>query len=319
MNITKGVICQIIPDEQMPVDSEGNRADVISDPNATINRANPGRLFEQYYNASARDTHKRLCAQLGIEPFSKEMTAYNHIIKLPDATRQAAWQYLQGFYAIVSPQMSDWFTNGQIQCTNEEYLAEIVEKGIGLFLPPDNQPVSQDVVMLLEKMYPPTYGPVSYVGNSGNRVTTENNVRIAPLYMILLEKTGDDWSAVSSGKLQLFGVLSQLTKGDKFARPARNQAVRVAGESEMRLFLANCGPRFSAEVMDRNNNPATHKEMVRGILKAEQPGNIPNLVNRSVIPYGGSKALQLLRHLCEVSGFNLVYQPHNPNLPKVTR
>ena len=309
----KGVICKIVKAEHMPVDEAGNRADIIMDPNSTINRANPGRLYEQYYNASARDTHKRLCAMLGIAPHTKEVPAYNQLMKLPADQLQSAWNYLFEFYRIISPKMCEWFETGQITATQQEYLSEIVEKGIGLYLPPDNQPLSQEIVLELEKRYKPTFGPVSYVGNSGNRVTTTKPVRIGGVYMILLEKTGDDWSAVSSGKLQLFGVLSQLTKGDKFARPARYQAVRVAGEAEVRIFLSNCGMFFTAEVMDRNNNPATHKEMVKRILSAPHPGNIDSLVDRTVIPYGGSKSLQLLRHMCQVSGFDFEYEEHKPH------
>ena len=318
MNIKgKGVICKVIPAADMPVDEAGNRCDIIMDGNATINRANPGRLFEHYFNASARDTHKRICSQLGVAPFTKEVAAYNQLVKLPPEGFKQSWDYLQTFYNTINPQMCDWFTSGQITATPVEYMSQIVERGIGLFVPPDNQTVAQDVVMQLEQHYKPTYGPVSYVGNSGVRCTTVKPVRIAPLYIILLEKTGDDWSAVSSSKLQLFGVPSQLTKGDKFSRPARNQSVRVPGEGEIRLFLANCGERFTAEVTDRNNNPITHKAMLKGIFNAEHPGNIPSLVNRSAIPYGGSKALQLLKHLCEVSGFSFVYQKHDPNRPKV--
>lgn len=303
----------------MPVDAEGNRADLIMDPNATINRANPGRLYEQYYGCAARDTHKRLCTMLGIAPGAREHMALAHINALPANKLQLAWDYLYQFYQIIAPEMVQWFETGQIQASQQEYLASIVELGIGLFVPPDHIRVAQDVVDVIENdiRYRPTYSPVSYVGNSGQRVVTTKPVRIGPVYVILLEKTGDDWSAVSSGKLQLFGVLSQLTKGDKYSAPCRAQAVRVMGEAEMRIALANCGERFAAEIMDRNNNPSAHQSMVAGILSADKPGNIPALIDRSLIPYGGAKSLQLLRHMCEVSGFRFAWAAHNANAPKI--
>ena len=306
----KGVICAIAKKETMPVDADGNRADIIMDPNGTINRANPGRLYEQYYNASARDTHKRLCAMLGIKPFTKQTPAYNVINKLPKEAVQAAFSYLYNFYKIVSPQMSGWFDDGKIEATNEEYLSEIVELGITLYIPTDNQVMSEDAVMQLEQYYRPTYGPVSYIGNSGNRVTTVNNVRIGSMYFILLEKIGDDWSSVSSGKLQHFGVLSQLTRGDKYSKPARHQAVRGAGEAEVRIFVSYIGPTFVAELMDRNNNPKTHKLMVEKLLQTNTPGNVTNLVDRRVIPFGGSKPLQLLKHLLQTGGAQFKYMPY---------
>lgn len=294
----------------MPVDADGNRADVIMDPNSVINRANPGQFFEQYFNASARDTHKRLCAQLGVAPFMREMDAYNHIAKLPKEQVMQSFLYLKRFYQITTPVMASWFDEGKIEATNEEYLAEIVNKGISLYIPTDNQIVTQEAVLELEREYKPTYGPVTYVGENGNVVTTKKPVRIGSVYLILLEKIGDDWSAVSSGKLQHFGVLSPLTRGDKYAKPSRNQAVRGAGEAEVRIFVSYIGPTFVAELMDRNNNPRTHKSMVEKILKAEKPGHIENLVDRNAIPFGGSKPLNVLKHLVSVSGMRFQYKPY---------
>ena len=296
----------------MPVDSEGNRADIIIDPNSIISRANPAQLYEQYYNASSRDTHKRLCAMLCIKPNIKKILAYNALSKLPEATIEEAFTYLYNFYKIISPIQASWFDEGKIEATKLDYLAEIIEIGIGMFIPTDNQPMSEDIVMQLEQHYKPIYGPVTYVGNSGRTITTKNNIRIGSVYMMLLDKTTNDASAVSSGKLQHFGVLSQVTKGDKFSKPDRNQATRVIGEAEGRIMVSYIGPWFMAEIMDRNNNPKTHKVMVEKILRSHTPSNIDSLVDRNVIPFGGSKPLQLLKHLLQCSGIKYVYKPYVP-------
>ena len=304
----KGVFCGIEKTENMPVDSDGNRADIIIDPNSIISRANPAQLYEQYYNASARDTHKRLCAMLGVKPNLKQILAYNAIMKLPEHVVSEAFNYLYEFYKIITPIQASWFDEGKIEANNVEYLAEIVEIGIGLFIPTDNQPMSEEIIMQLEEKYRPVYGPVTYVGNSGRTVKTKNNIRIGSVYMMLLDKVGDDSSAVSSGKLQHFGVLSQVTRGDKYSKPARNQAVRVIGEAEGRIVVSYIGPWFMAELMDRNNNPKTHKSMVEKILRSTTPSNIDNLVDRKEIPFGGSKPLQLLKHLLQCSGIKYIYK-----------
>lgn len=310
----KGVICQVARPEEMPVDQDGNRADIVMDPNSTISRMNLGRLFEQYINSASRDTHKRLAAALGCTPFMDEEIALATIQGQSPGQVSQAWEALMGYYRITSPNMYDWHQSGKITQPREEYLAEIVAKGLTLYLPPDNPVESEDMVLALEAnpFYRPTYGPVSYIGNSGQRVTTKNNIRIGSMYFILLEKIGDDWSAVSSGKLQHFGVLSQLTKVDKYAKPARNQAVRGAGEAEVRIFIDYIGPEFMAEMMDRNNNPQTHKSIVSNILKAPQPSNIHNLIDRAAHPYGGAKPVQLVSHIAECGGFRFQYQPYIP-------
>jgi len=301
----------VVDDECLPVDEQGNRADIVMDPNSTISRMNLGRVYEMYFNASSRDTHKLICNSLGIKPFEKEVVAYNNLIKMDPSLVENSFNLLLNFYKIISPEMYGWFVNKDINETYAQTLSEIVNKGICLYMPTDNQPESADAVKQIENsVYRPVYGPVSYIGNSGNRVVTKNNVRIASMYFILLEKIGDDWSSVSSCKLSHFGVLSQLTKGDKFSKPVRNQAVRGAGEAEVRIFSSYVGEKFTTEMMDRNNNPKTHKEIIKRIVSSDTPSNIDKLIDRTKIPYGGSKPIALMKHLASVGGFEFRYKKY---------
>jgi hypothetical protein len=316
------VICKIMPADHMPVDEEGNRADIVMDPNSTINRANPGRLYEQYFNSAARDTHKRLCSMLGIPPGTKESVALAHIQGVDKETFKLAWDYLLGLYAIVSPRQRSWFDNGSIEGTPEEYVAAIVELGIAFYFPTDNPPMPQDMVTQIEDPangYKPVYGPVTYVDNGGKRVMTYNKIRIGGQYFILLEKTGDDWGSVASGKLQHHGVLSQLTRTDKYSNPARNQAVRGAGEAEVRIFASYMGSHYVAEMMDRNNSPQTHRVIVDKILSAPMPTNVDSMVDRAIYPYGGAKPLMIVKHLLQSSGVEFHYTPYDLSAPHYSK
>jgi len=301
----------------MPVDAEGNIADIVMDPNATISRMIIGRLYEQYICASSRDTHKLICKRLGIAPFSGLEESVDYVSRLSADVKDHAWDLLLNFYRITNPDVFGWFKEGKVKCNPDEYLGEIIHKGIYLYMPTENKPENTDIVKQLENStYRPCYGPVTYVGNSGKKVTTKEKVRIGSMYFILLEKIGDDWSAVSSGKLQHFGVLAQLTKQDKFAKPARMQAVRGAGEAEVRIYASYIGGEFVAEMMDRTNNPKTHREMVYNLLKADQPGNVHNLVDREKIPFGNSKPLVLVKHILSCGGLEFAYKPYKPNWVK---
>jgi len=315
----------------MPVDSDGNRADVIFDPNSTINRANPSRLYEQYINAASRDIYKRICHELKIEPHTREKKALAHLNTLPQALVQTVFDYLLGYYAICSPVMRSWFNDSQVTDTPAEYLAQIIEREIALHIPNDNQVCTPDIIVGISNVneagitsltapynpinkgisagYRPLYGPVTYRGNSGIERTTIKSIRIAGVYMLLLDKVAEQ-SAVSSGKFQHFGVLAPLTREDKYAKPARNQAVRGMGEAEVRIAVSYAGDRFLAEMMDRNNNPLTHKAIVEALLDSPEPTKIKNLVDRNKIPFGGSKPLQILKHICSVSGFSFKYVPY---------
>lgn len=291
----------------MPVDEAGNRADIVMDANSTISRMNFGRLYEQYINAASRDVVKHLCNTVGIKKGDKKY--FNALTKLFENDRNTfnhMYDYVMGYYSIISPKMYKHFSMLNEQ-GKFDHIASILKDNLYLFIPPDNEPEQTDIIKQLEKHYRPTYGPVSYIGNSGQRITTKNNVRIGSVYIMLLEKIGDAWSAVSSGKLQHFGILSQLTKADKFSQPTRNQAVKAVGETEGRILASYTKQNLVAEIMDRNNNPVTHKEIVWGILRSDVPSMIPELIDRSKIPFGGAKPIQLINHLAQCSGWQYVY------------
>jgi hypothetical protein len=158
---------------------------------------------------------------------------------------------------------------------------------------------------------------VKYIGNSGKLRTTKYPVRIGSLYIIILEKTGDDWTAVSSGKLQNFGVLAPITNRDKYSQPTRNQAIRAFGETEIRIVAAYMGPQTTAEILDRNNSIVTHSQMLDSILMADNPSNIESAVDRTINPLGGARPLQLVKHIGECGGWRFVYEPHVPTPPMV--
>lgn len=308
LNGGKGVICKIEKTENMPVDEEGNRADLIIDPTSVVSRTNLGKLFEHYLDAAARDVTRRVRRMLGLEPMRQ-----HHALKAikaldaQDPQRVAsAYEYLLGFYRIISDEQYDFFARRSHE-EQLEHLADIVDQGVYLFYPTHNQKEDVDIIKEVQKHYPPVYGPVTYVGNSGQRVTTKKPVRIAPLYIMLLEKIADDWSCVNSGKLQHLGLLAPITKPEKHHKPWHNSPVRNIGETEARIYAGYCGREAIAEMLDRNNNPIAHKAIVKKILSEEKPTAIKEAVDRSLIPLGGSKALQLFKHIAVCEGWRPKY------------
>ena len=303
------MICHVAEPHEMPVDEAGNRADIVMDPNSTVSRMNLGRLYELYFNASARDLTKEIIFTLGI---TDTQNTYAHIQQLENNQDPAfiqAWNRLLNFYAIVSPQTYNWFTSNQYSKSKTHHLNEVVKDGIYIYHPADTPHSVSRAVKELEKYYKPVYGPVTYTGYSGKKVTTKSNVRIGSLYILLLEKTGDDWAAVSSGKLQNFGVLSQITNQDKYSQPTRNQAVRALGETEVRIVASCMGPLIAAEIIDRNNNTTTHRQVVDSVITADNPSNIECAVNRTINPLGNARPLQFVKHIAMCGGWEFKYKP----------
>lgn len=321
----KGVICQIWPDKDMPVDKHGTVADVITDGGATSNRMNFSRFYEHYFNATSDQVERNIkaAAKDGLTPQVLDW----------------CWNHVLGYYKIVSPYMYDTITSPRYAQTPQQHIEHILRspphQGIHLFIPTDNKVDLTQVLTDLRTHYPVDCGPINYVGRSGNHVTTVSDVMIASNYFIMLEKTGSGWSAVSSGSLQQHGILSKLTRNDKHARPGRASPTRNVGEDEARLFAAvatnnttaqtlipKYGPTAAdglavAEMMDMANNPVVHQEAVRRLLTADRPTDIQTLIDRKKFPRGGSRSLRFVKHHLEVGGLRLTWQDDLDDPPTI--
>lgn len=294
----------------MPIDAAGNRAEIVMDAGSTISRMNLGRLYEHYIGGVARDVTVNVLKMLNISPMplQKALRELTIVEKTQPTVIQQTYSYLMQFYSCVSPRQCQFYSELS-PAEKLEHLASIVYDGIYLYYPTDNEIDTPDVVKRLEELFKPVYGPVTYTGYSGKQVTTEYPVRVAPLYIMLLEKIADDWSSISSGKLQHFGILSPMTRSEKYAYPYRNTPVKTLGETECRIIAGYCGREAVAEMLDRNNSPTTHKHIVWSILKASQPGNIQSAIDRSLVPLGSNKPNQLVSHIGMCAGWKTVYEP----------
>lgn len=321
----KGVFVKVMKTEDMPVDEMGNRVHMIMDPNATISRMNLGRFHEQFFNAASRDLTKEICDVFGV----KYPGIHGQRLNLAEKTRikrvfsesEAAlekWHRLMRYYEILTPRQHAFYkamTGNNDQMAN--HLIEVMQDGIYIYFPTDNDPELPDQVEAIKQEFMPHKGKLTYRGNSGKMRTTKENILVGSLYIMLLEKTGNDWTAVSSGKLQNFGVLSQITNQDKNAAPTRQQAIRAWGETEVRIATAYLGPKITAEIIDRNNNILSHRDAVRSVLTSKTPTNIDVLVDRIKIPLGRARPLELIKHLAFCNGWEFKYKPYQEVSQKV--
>ena len=293
----------------MPVDKNGNRADVIIYGGSTIKRTNFGRMYEHFINAASRDLLHRLRKAWGIDPHMVPTRHQLNSVQDSDnfALVEWSWALLMGYYAIVAPLQYDMM---ETHPDTRQHIKSVLADGIYLYVPPNN-PVDNLAMAnaLKNSEYCPDLGPVTYIDNAGREVTTEENVLIGGLYMILLEKTGEDWSGVASVKTQHFGVPAKLNNHDKQTTPGREAPVRGLGESETRSFVTVVGPKPTMELLDQSNNPESHREAVRTLLNARTPSAIEQIVNREKVPLGGSRPVGFVHHLLNCRGLKFTYRP----------
>ena len=299
----KGVVCRIAEDKDMPVDVNGNRADVAIFGISTIKRMNMGRIHEQFLTAARRDTTQRLRAEMGLDRFYPDAQAVNAIVNDPVKV-EYLFNEIMGFYKIVSPIMYDYLQNAD----RASHVLCVLMEDMYIYFPPDNPINNLDVIReILHSKYAPTYQPVTFKDSTGQVHTTKHPVLIGELYMILLEKTTDEWSSAASVRQQHLGIPAKLNNSDKYSTYGRSQAVRGSGEAENRNQQANAGVDAVREIMDQSNNPQTHREVVLGIITSNQPSNIDKIIDRTKIPYGNSRPSMLARNVLNCMGVRFTY------------
>ena len=304
----KGVITAILEDDEMPVDKHGNRADLLLDGNSTINRMNFGRMYEHFFNSVSEGIMHQMTQVSGItrdDPHAVHKTRELFYNNRP--LFDSMFGELLLYYRVVAPIMAQWFDN----VTDEEkieHVANCISVYIYLYLPTNNPVSYSDTVDYLNERFKPLRDKVRFHYN-GQMLESVDDVVISKMYIMNLEKTARDWSAVSSAKTQVMGLIAQTTKADKASSPTRNNAVRAIGEAESRITCCNLNPEVNAELMDRNNSPQTHKLVVQSIVNADQPTNIARAVDRRTHKFGGSKPIQMINHTAYCAGWKFVYSP----------
>lgn len=302
----KGVICSVVDDEDMPVDDNGNRVDIIMDDLSTTRRLNPGRFYEQFINAASRDVVNRINKRLGFDPKNQPKSYTRQFFgSLPMDELIECFNYVMGYYRIVSPRMFEIMSEEYGPDDIRFHMMSICTEGIYLYFPPNNPVHRPEMIEAIQEHYPPFITPVTFTNLDGRKVRTVEPILIGSMYYLILEKTAEDWSAVSSAKRNHYGTTARLTNFDKHSAPGRQQPTKTIGEAENRLLAATIDGEAVADVMDASNNPVAHKFQQRSILLADQPTNIESALDRHEVPKGGHRPLSFVNHMFQCSGKEL--------------
>lgn len=305
----KGVIVRVMPDEDMPVDAYGNRADVITDPSSTISRMNLGRVYESFLGATARDNRSRLINYVQTKYGQKKLSKIVSILNNEDI--DYIYNYLKGLYAFINPQM-DNFIIGLSQENLRAHIREVLLDNLYLFYPPNNEYNIINVIGNIESsMYAPYYTSVTYRNTLGQMVTSKEKIRIGNFYIMMLEKIADDFMAVSSAKVNNFSFPVKSSSVDKHKYQHSHNPTKTMGETEDRIYNAYASAEFMAEIVDINTSPNSHKQIIKNILESSKPiSGLPNL-DRESNPYGQNKPLLIFKHMANAFGIDFNYQPED--------
>lgn len=120
----KAVISNIWPDENMPINEQGIRADIICSSNGIIGRANPDQIIEQNINYLSDEIVRRAQKAKTIED---------------------SFNIINDYLLTISPEWGEYFVKCEKLLNSKqkaEFLQNIYEKGLSIYNPPMNKSVT---------------------------------------------------------------------------------------------------------------------------------------------------------------------------------
>ena len=285
----------------MPFNEYG-RADIIMDPSSIPSRMNVGRLYEQYYNAISRHVKYRVT----------QAVAGRDLNSISEQEINKVWEIPLGLTKIVGSEQYEYYAKAShkdkidiLQFTLDHEF-QILYKFRKWFKERPREPY-EICLDVLGTEYEPPLTELTYFIN-GFAKKTKDKILLAPIYLILLGRTADNYLAVASSKVNHFGFSIGISNNTKHNQVGRLNPVRNISETEGRLYVAySKTPRGPAELSDRAKSIKTHKHIVRKILEADKPTNIDKVVDRDEVPYGEDSAIQLVNNILASAGIDLTY------------
>lgn len=302
----KGVIAQILPSYRMPRDADGNVADVVMAPDGTVARTNYSRLYQMQFGAAAVSATRKLRDITGLNKgCSPEEVDY-----LSDEVFAEAWEFLMKTYACVNPDHAD-----KLDRLSDKYkrlhVYESIEDSVRFIRDIGCSKPAPHAAWDMEQWLPVCYGPVTHqLIQDGRTEVTKDPILIAPLPIMLLDKTAEDTLTVATAAHGPFGVLIKHNQADKYSKPWKDSPARTIGESEARAYAAHTkDPEMIADMMDRANNPVVQLEMARELVSNEHSGSIESIIDRQKHDYGDTRPIGIATNFLNCYGVEMVYVP----------
>lgn len=300
----KSVICSVLPDDKMPIDKNGVRADIVLDPATTPRRMNLARLFYGHISKASRNLKHIIIDELNA--LSDKTNPLDTVDKLDSNTIHRLFSIVTEFTSYIGNKQHEVYSAIKDHKQKRTILKEIVEHEFYIYykLGDNNSAIMAN--NFLGSRFLSEDDKVTVKTSNGYKESAED-VMIAPLYIMMLSKIADTWLATSSAKTNHFGLPVSVNKADKYRLPWRNSPTRTLGETEYRIIAGYGGEEFAGELKDMGSSIESHKEMYSAILRADKPGNIDRILDRDKSPYGRDKALEILESILAPAGMELVY------------
>lgn len=259
---SKGVVSAVWPDECMPVDEQGFKADMLMDAQSVVNRLNPSQFYETFITRTAEFVRR------DIEVLAKQ------------GKYQEALDGMLEFCDMINPAHGELVRECVQTATDcEEAVIETVENNIKLFIPPFLETIGRPLVKKLLERYNSGPSCITFkLPNDDNTVLkeikTKRPVLIGSKYVMLLYKYPVPKSSAITHINKLQTPVKPNTR-QKQQSAISNTPVR-SGVDEGRIFVLGCN---NSKVIARwyalqANSSEGVRTMVEEIMTADHPTRI---------------------------------------------
>jgi hypothetical protein len=331
---SKGVLSsKIWKAEDMPVDENGIRADLLGSGVSTLNRNNAGRLMEHYFNGIGSKAGHVVADLLGLHRGGGVLGK-----RIPSSTRNRvnktrahlenlyydnnelfnqAVDYVIDALAHYDPDSAEVVHGHRDFEVIIDYLTEIVilNRLTTSYSATSMANKAMERIIGVERegihQYSPT--PVTYRNPVGELITTKEAIRIAPTYMMLLERDSSEFSATDTCYLQSQNFTATTTKDDKQKESISSTNVSNLGLDEATIVGSSIPPHVMAEFKDCLGNPSTIAHVTDLILGSEDCTNIKG-IDRKEHPFGGTTSQRVVSHTMATWGLEMTFTPYDYKL-----
>lgn len=283
---TKGIVGEVRPWQEMPLDEWGNVIHSIRSPNAVMRRSTYSPLFNIYWSAASEKLKRMIKPRLDAGDYS------------------SAWSTLMAYLSCYNER---WATvvNATHETVDKQKMLweQIYNFSVRIWLPHELDKTAIEISKGLGD-FAPEKSRLLITDYNGEKKLTENLFYSGFVETLRLDKTGREFSSMSSMYLNYLGMIDASGAGTG-NYPVKYKAIKFGGEAERRLMEAYGKTTFD-EIHNTANSPAAHRDLVRGLYMSPTPSAPGYLLDRTKHPLGTSQIDKLVDNLHTCEGFKLV-------------
>lgn len=298
----KGVTCRILPDECMPTDDYGFRADLVIDPSSSINRMTIGPLYETAINRVSEFVRRKVQALHAIDPV-------------------AAVDMLFDYYNDIHPNYAKLVreTLTTEQARRAHVLDAITSGNIYLHIPPGLDNISFELINRLQKKWDVKLSPVTFTtkdmdGNVIDTFRTKNNVCIGSKYVYTLCKIPEP-SSPGVAHVNQYNTPMKSPPSERNRFPIKRNPIRL-GEEESRISLMDLqdAEEYMRMMCLQGSSPKGMNLIVETLLTAQHPTRIRRFPITTAELINSNTIVKVFEHMFTTMGLGVSTHGARPRL-----